>query len=135
MATLERSQCLQTAKEFADYRKRAHEWCPLKGQTHGVLGKRCYLRCGQPMSVDLDHRLSGGQEKRRKIGVEPASVTVCNIIIFLCQHLGMAPEEGAYLLDKMSDPAYKPPIRFRLALRLQNGGRICGTLRYIPQKM
>ena len=61
------------------------------------------------MSVDLDHRLSGGQEKRRQIGVEPASVTVCNIIIFLCQHLGMVPEEGAYLLDKMSDPAYKPP--------------------------
>jgi len=38
-------------------------------------------------------------------------------------------EEGAYSRDKMSDPAYKPPLRFRLALRLQNGGRICGTLR------
>jgi len=49
----------------------------------------------------------------------------------LCQHLGVAPEEGAYMYsrDKMSDPAYKPPLRFRLALRLQNGGRICGTLR------
>ena len=46
------------------------------------------------------------------------------------KHLGMAPEEGAYSRDKMSDPAYKPPLRFRLALRLQNGGRICGTLRY-----
>jgi len=29
--------------------------------------------------------------------------------MFLCQHLGMAPEEGVYLRDKMSDPAYKPP--------------------------
>ena len=30
---------------------------------------------------------------------------------------------------KMSDPAYKPPLCFRLALRLQKVGRICGTLR------
>jgi len=29
--------------------------------------------------------------------------------MFLCQHLGVAPEEGAHLQDKMSDPAYKPP--------------------------
>ena len=28
----------------------------------------------------------------------------------LCQHIGVAPEEGAYLRDKMSDPAYKPPL-------------------------
>ena len=70
-------------KEFADDRKRVREWCQcystLKGQTRGVLGKRRRLRCGQPLSVDLDHRVSGGQEKRRQIGVEPASVTVCNI--------------------------------------------------------
>ena len=70
-------------KEFADDRKRVREWCrcysTLKGQTRGVLGKRRRLRCGQPLSVDLDHRVSGGQEKRRQIGVEPASVTVCNI--------------------------------------------------------
>ena len=31
----------------------------------------------------------------------------------------------------MSHPAYKPPLRFVLRLRLQKGGRICGTLRYI----
>ena len=37
---------------------------------------------------------------------------------------------GAYSQDKMLDPTYKPPLRFRLALRLQNGGRICGKLRY-----
>ena len=48
---------------------------------------------------------------------------VCNIM--LCQHLGVPPEEGAYSQDKMSDPTYKPPVRFQLALRLQNGGRIC----------
>jgi len=35
----------------------------------------------------------------------------------------------------MSDPAYKPPLRFRLGLRLQNGGRICGTLRYYSYSM
>jgi len=50
-------------------------------------------------------------------------LAVCNIM-FLCQHLGVAPEAGAYSQDKMSDPAYKPPLRFRLALKLQNGGRI-----------
>jgi len=67
------------AKEFADDRKRVREWCQcystLKGQTHGMLGKRRRLRCGQPLSVNLD-RVSGGQEKQRQIGVEPASVMV-----------------------------------------------------------
>ena len=29
--------------------------------------------------------------------------------MFLCQHLGVAPEEGAYSRDEISDPAYKPP--------------------------
>ena len=32
-------------------------------------------------------------------------LSVCNIM-FLFQHLGVAPEEGVYLQDKMSDPAY-----------------------------
>ena len=31
----------------------------------------------------------------------------------------------------MSHPAYKPPLRFVLKLRLQKGRRICGTLRYL----
>ena len=103
----------RTAKEFAVDRKRVCKcYSTLNGQTRGVLGKRRRLRCGQPLSVDLDHQVSGlGQEKRRQIGVKPASVTVCNII-FLCQHLGVAPEAGAYSQDKMSDPAYKPPLRF-----------------------
>ena len=34
----------------------------------------------------------------------------------------------------MSHPAYKPPLRFVLRLRLQKGGRICETLRYILKK-
>ena len=59
--------------------KRVCKWCQchstLKGQTRGVLGKRHHLCCGQPLSVDLDHRVSRGQEKRRQIVVEPASVT------------------------------------------------------------
>ena len=68
------------AGKFSDDRKCVREWCQcyskLKGQTRGVLGKRRRLRCGQPLSVDLDHRVSGGQEKRRPIAVE--SATVCN---------------------------------------------------------
>ena len=32
--------------------------------------------------------------------------------------------------EKLSHPVYKPPLRFVLRLRLQKGGRICGTLRY-----
>ena len=31
----------------------------------------------------------------------------------------------------MSHPAYKPLLRFVLRIRLQKGGRICGTLRYV----
>ena len=38
----------------------------------------------------------------------------------------MAPEVGAYSRDKMSDTPYKPPLRFRLALRLQKGGVYAG---------
>ena len=49
------------AGKFIDGRKRVCEWCQcystLKGQTHGVLGKRRRLCCGQPLSVDLDHRV------------------------------------------------------------------------------
>jgi len=59
--------------------------------------------------------------------VHHASVT----IMLLCRRLDMAPEEGEYTRDKLSDPTYKPPLRFQLALRLQNGGCICGTLRYM----
>ena len=58
----------RTAKEFGDDRKRVCEWCQcystLKGQTHGELGKCHYLRCGQPLSVDLDHRVSGMSTSR-----------------------------------------------------------------------
>jgi len=48
-------------------------------------------------------------------------------IMFPCQHLGVAPEEGEYSQHKISDPAYKTPLHFRLALRLQNGGRMRDT--------
>ena len=96
---------------------------------------RC-LHCGQPLPVDLTIEFLGLGDDRisSKGSADRQPLSVCNIM-FLCQHLGMAPEEGAYSRDKMSDPAYKPPLHFRLALRLQNGGRICGTLRYcfLPQ--
>ena len=106
----------RTVEEFADDRKhvRDREWCQcystLKGQTRGVLGKRHRLCYGQPLSVDLDHQVSG-EEKRRQIGVEPASVTVCNynVPMSTSRH---GPEEGAYSRDKMSDPTYKPPLHF-----------------------
>ena len=78
----------------------------LKGQTRGILGKRRCLRCGQPLSVDLDHRVS-------------------ELVARADRHnLGVATEEGAYSRDKMSDPAYKPPLCFRLALRLQKVGGV-----------
>ena len=80
--------------------------CPRVASTHGVLGKHRHLRCGQPLYL------------------------CCNIM-FHGQHLGVTLEEGAYSRDKMSDPAYKPPLRFWLVLRLQNGGCIRGILRYI----
>ena len=92
---------------------------------------KCHcLRCGQPLSVNLDHRVSGAWETTELVArADRQLLSVCNIM-FLCQRLGVALEEGAYSQDKMSDPAYKPLLCFRLALRLQNGGRICGTLRY-----
>jgi len=64
----------------------------LKGQAH------C-LHCGQPLSVDLDHRVSGAKGTGTTELVARADrqlLSVCNIM-FLCQHLGVAPEEGAYL--------------------------------------
>ena len=83
----------RTTKEFAIDHKHVCDWSQyystLKGQTRGVLGKRRRLHCGQFLSVDLDHQVSGGQEKRRQIGVEPV----------LCQHLGVVLEEGVYSQD------------------------------------
>ena len=60
------------AKEFADDRKHVRKWC----QRYSTLkaGKRRRLCCGQPLLVDLDHRVSGGREKRRQIGVKPVSI-------------------------------------------------------------
>ena len=40
----------------------------LKGQIRVELGKRRPLHCGQPLSVDLDHRVSGGHEKQWQMG-------------------------------------------------------------------
>ena len=124
------------AKEFTDDHKRVREWCQcysiLKAQTRGMLGKCCCLRCDRPLSVDLDHRVSGGQEKRRQIDVEPACVTVCNLM-FLCQHLGMPRKRGRICKIKCQIWHITPPLRFRLALRLQNGGRVCMPLWYYDE--
>ena len=128
----------RTAKEFAVHRSQACSRVvsisntTLKGKTRGMLGKCRCLRGGQPLSVDLYHRVSevwGTTEL--VVRADRQLLSVCNIM-FLCQHLGVAQEEGAYSRDKISDPTYKPPLRFRLAQSLQNGGRICRTLRYIP---
>ena len=70
--------------------------------------------------------LEDKKSEGRLLSNQPRSV----IIMFLCQHLGVVSEEGEYTRDKMSDLAYKPPrLHFLLALRLQNGGCICRTLR------
>ena len=56
--------------------------------------------------------------------------------MLLCQHLDVAPEEGEYTRDKLSDPTYTPSLRFQLVLRLQNGGCVCGTLPYmVPMRL
>jgi len=121
----------RTAKEFAVNHKRVRELVSinnstLKGQTRGMLGKCRCLCCGQPLSVDLDHRVSGAWGTTESVArADRQLLSVCNIM-FLYQHLGASPEEGAYSQDRMSDPAYKPPLRFRLVLRLQNGGGTCG---------
>ena len=65
------------------------------------------------LSVDL-YQVKAGQCLNQLLSVYN--------LMFLCQHLGVAPEEGVYLRDKMSDPTYKPPPCFRLVLRLQNQG-------------
>ena len=58
------------------------------------------------------------------------------MIMLLCQHLDVAPEEGEYTRDKLSDPTYTPSLRFQLVLRLQNGGCVCGTLPYmVPMRL
>ena len=134
MATQERSQHPQNSYGIRrPDRKRVRAWVASVSNINSTLkGQSRCLRCGQPLSVDLDHQISGargtGTTEYSK-GRSAASIGLY-IIMFLCQHLGVALEEGAYSWDKMSDPAYKPPLRFWLALRLQNGGRICGTLRY-----
>ena len=42
--------------------------------------------------------------------------------MFLCQHLGVAPEEGAYSRDKMSDLAYKPPPTLSTSAKVAKRG-------------
>ena len=119
----------RTAKEFAVDRKCVHEWCQSATSHWKDKPAECLessLRCGQPVLVNLDHRVSE-LVVTDEIGSFYLSVIHCSL---LRKHLGMAPEEGAYSRDKMSDPAYKSPLRFQLTLRLQNGGRICGMLQY-----
>ena len=97
-----------------------------------MLGKRRCLRCGQPLSVNLDHRVSRARGMTELVArADQQLLSLCNIM-FPCQHLGMIPEEGRGRIRKIKCliPHISPPLHFRLALRLQNGGRICGTLRY-----
>ena len=49
--------------------------------------------------------------------------------LLLCQHLGVAPEEGLSLRDKYQNAHRSPPLHFRLVLRFQNVHIIlCRTL-------
>ena len=94
----------KTAKHFTIDRKRVCKWCqkysPLKGQTCGALGKRRRLCCGKPLSVELELMWAGHRKGGRN------RERKCHI------------------------PRISPPLRFVLRLRLQKGGRICGTLWY-----
>ena len=59
----------RTAKEFAVDRKRVRASATaLNEQTRGVLGKRRNLRCGQPLSVDLDQKVFEFLEDERSEG-------------------------------------------------------------------
>ena len=80
-----------------------------------MLGKHRCLHCGLCQSI-LTKRYSSFWRTRE--AKDDQFISACNII-FLYRHLGVALEEGAYSRDKMSDLAYKPPLHFRLALRLQ----------------
>jgi len=71
-------------------------------------------------------RVSGGQEKQRQASVEPASVG-----LRLCQHLGMAVEEGVYSQDKMSDPAYNPPMLSTSAKVAKRGAYMQDTMMHV----
>jgi len=67
----------------------------LQGQTHGMLGKRRRLHCGQPLSVDLDQKVFKFLEEE----TDRCSY-VSNQLLYrsvICEHLGAAPEVGVYL--------------------------------------
>ena len=107
----------------------------LKGQTRGMLGKHCCLRCGEPLSVDLDHRVSGARGTTELVArADRQLLSVCNIM-FLCQHLGVAPEEGAYMYsrDKTSDPTYKPPTLSTSAKVAKRGEYMWDTTVHVAQ--
>ena len=74
----------RTAKEFAINRKRVLEcrcqcYSALKGQTRGVLGKRRRLRCGQPLAVDLDHKVFEFLEDERREGRPVSNQLLSNV--------------------------------------------------------
>ena len=121
----------RTAKEFAVNRKCVREWC----QSATAHWKDKPAECLENAAVYAVANLCQSILTIEILGLGGTTELVARedqqlLIEFLGQHVGVAPEEGAYSRNKMSDPAYKPPLRFRLALRLPNGGRIRGTLRY-----
>jgi len=46
--------------------------------------------------------------------------------MFLCQHLGVVPEEGVYLCDKMSDSTYKPSPTLSTSAKVAKRGVCMG---------
>jgi len=67
-----------------------------------MLGKCRCLCCGQPLSVDLDQKVLEFLEDERNEASQ-----VSNQLL----------KQGH--IREMSDPAYKPPLCFRIVLRLQ----------------
>ena len=72
---------------------------------------------GQPLSVDLDHRVSELVPR-----AERQLLSVCNTGNNVMSTSRRGTEEGAYSRDKMSDPAYKPPPTLSTSIKVAKGG-------------
>ena len=67
-----------------------------------MLGKSRCLCCGQPLSVDLDQKVFEFLEDKTDRCSYMSSQLLYRSVI--CEHLGVAPEVGAYSRGKISDP-------------------------------
>ena len=96
-----------------------------------MLGKHHRLRCGQPLSVNLDQKVFEFLEDETDwCSYVPSQLLYRMYQSVICEHLGVAPEVGAYMRDKMSDPAYKPPPTFSTRAKAKQGAHMRDTTVY-----